>query len=77
MLPANANINKQHKTFEVWLLNNRSAKINLKMPILVCQRVAFDPKPFQKQTILKIVQGLLSGNMVLAALGIVFPYILI
>ena len=38
------------------------------MLILVCQRSAFDLKTFQKQTILKIVQGLLSGNMVLAAL---------
>ena len=52
------------------MLNQRSAKIGLKRLILVCQRSAFGRKTSQKQTILSIGQGLLSGNSVLAALTI-------
>ena len=41
------------------------------MLILVCQRSAFGQKTLQKQTILNIGQGLLSGNMFSAALFMV------
>jgi len=38
---------------------------------LVCQRSAFDLKTLQKQTILKVEQGLPSGNVVTAALEMI------
>ena len=68
----NAYINKQRKSWAFLLLDTRCAKINLKMLILVCQRSAFDLKTFQKRTILKIVQGLPRGDIVLAELHIWF-----
>ena len=43
----------------------------IKLLILVCQRSDFGRKTSQKQTILRIGQGLLSRNLVLAALIIV------
>ena len=72
MLPTNANINKQNDVWPFYLLNTRSAKIILKLLNLVCQRSAFNLKTFQKQTILKIVQGLPRGDIVLAELHIWF-----